>query len=279
VGVFLIKRNYPYQNIYLENRFQKAFAIPSETEIVFEQGENNVFAEDDTFICSLNIGKAGKMSPAQSIILLLLYAMAFLALSACIYHLYLKYKSFFKSDLLIILAFALDVVILRSILFIFKIPAGLHNSDLFRSGSFAASDYIPSLGDFFFNAIALLSISYVLFVTFRNIGLQKKRPAFRRYFLLFTLFLHIFIFYRLYLWAAESLIMDATYSMNLNQIFFLSPDSFLALMIFTILLFSFFLISYRILGLALHHAEKSASKYFNLIICTSGILPQTLSIT
>ena len=47
--------------------------------------------------------------------------------------------------------------------------------------------------------------------------------------------MHIYIFYRLFLWAAESLIMDATYSMNLNQIFFLSPESFLALLIFTIL--------------------------------------------
>lgn len=269
VGMFLIKRNYPYQNIYLENRFQKAFNIPPETVIIFEESASNIHNADGTFICSLNTGSESKMEPGQAVILLLLYALAFLLITVSLYHLCLKYRAFLRSDLLLILAFSLGVIIFRGLMFILKIPSGLYDSTIFQPASFAVSDYIPSLGDFFFNALALLIISYVLFVTYKNIGLSKRKPPFRRYFLIFSLFLHIYIFYRLFLWAAESLIMDATYSMNLNQIFFLSSASFLALITFTIFLFSFFLVSYRILGLAMHHAERSASKYFLCFFITS----------
>ena len=262
VGMFLIKRNYPYQNIYLENRFQKAFNIPPETAIIPEEGASNIHTADGTFICSLNIDSESKMGPGQAVILLFLYALAFLLITVSLYNLCLKYRAFLRSNLLLILAFSLGVVILRGLMFFLKIPSGLYESTIFQPVSFAVSDYIPSLGDFFFNALSLLIISYVLFVTYKNIGLSKRKPPFRRYFLLFSLFLHIYIFYRLFLWAAASLIMDATYSMNLNEIFFLSSASFLALITFTILLFSFFLVSYRILGLSLHHAERSASIYF-----------------
>ena len=268
-GMFLIKQNYPYQNIYLENRFQKAFDIPSETEIILEKGESNISTADGTFICSLNISSENKMGSGQSLVLLLLYALAFLSLTVFLYHLCLKYKTFLRTDLLLVLSFSLGVIILRGFMFVFKIPSGLYNSTIFKPESFAVSDYIPSIGDFFFNALALLAISYVLFVTFKNIGLSRRKPPFRRYFLLYSLFSHIYIFYRLFLWAAKSLIMDATYSMNLNQIFFLSSDSLLALVIFTILLFSFFLVSYRILGLAMHHSEKSAFKYFSFFLTIS----------
>ncbi|MEN8223905.1 MAG: HAMP domain-containing sensor histidine kinase [Bacteroidota bacterium] len=268
-GMFLVKSNYPYQNIYLENRFQKAFDIPSETMIGFNAGVNNIYAEDGSFICSLQTKSADGIGQLPSIVLLILYALAFLALSTSIFHLYQKLTSLLKSKLALILAFSIDILIIRVLMFIFKFPEALYNSPLFSPASFAASDYIPSLGDFFFNALALFVISYVLYITFKNTDLKKKKSKARRYFLIFSLFLHIFIFYRLFLEASRSLIMDASYSINLNQIFFLTYDSFLAIIIFTLLLFSFFLVSYRILGLSLHYAGKSAFIYFGLFLISS----------
>ncbi|HSG67982.1 MAG TPA: hypothetical protein VK994_04695, partial [Bacteroidales bacterium] len=270
-ALVLIKYNYPYQNQYLVNRYHKAFTIPPYVSIAPLPGDQNISNSRGGFLCSLDIPPGRETIPFRADVLLILYALAFLSLSAALYQMYQHFRSFLRSDLLLVITYSLDVIILRVLMFIFKIPSGLYESHLFSPGSFATSDYIPSLGDFLFNALALLAITYVLFITYKNTSLDKRRPPIRRYFLIFTLFLHMFIFYRLFLRGAESLIMDSSYSLNLNRFFFLSSDSFLALLTFTLLLFSFFLVSYRILGLAMHHSERKPLTYFGLFALTTAV--------
>jgi len=270
-GLFLIKRNYPYQNIYLENRFQGAFSLPPETNIFFDEGSLNIYNHDNQFLCSLWLSPEATPSGAAVYILLILYSLAFLALSASIFHLYLQFRSFLRSNLLLLIAFSVDIIILRVFMFVFKFPSFLYNSSLFSPETYAVSAYIPSLGDLYFNALGLAVIAYALYVTFRNVNIKQKKSIARRYFLIFSLFLHIFIFYKIFLWAAESLVLDASYSVNLNQFFFLTPPSFVALLIFAILLFSYFLISYRILGLARFYSARKSIPYFFFLFITSGI--------
>ncbi len=270
LGLFLIKRKYAYQNIYLENRFQSGFSAPAETDVSLKAGNFDVFS-GDAYAFSIIPPEDPNPGVLPSLLLLALYAFAFLALNAAIFQLYLRFGAFFKSRLLIIIAFSIDVILLRLLIFVFKIPANLHATYIFNPGSFAASDLVPSMGDFLFNALTILIISYTLFITYKNIKLKRNKPAFRRFFLIFSLFLHVFIFYRLFLWAANSLIIDSSYSLNLNQIYFLTADSLLALIVLTILLFSFFLISYRILGLAFHYSRRSLLQYFGFLLLTSGV--------
>jgi len=268
VGLFLIKRDYPYQNIYLENRYQSGFSTPSQTEISFIAGDYNIYTGEGFMF---SISPPGDPDPGiiPSFFLLIIYAFAFLSINAAIYQLYLRFGRMIKSRLVLVLAYLVDVVIIRILMFIFGLPANLHNTSFFKPGSFASSDFIPSMGDFIFNALTILTIAYTLFITYKNIRLDRKKSAFRKYFLAFSLFLHIFIFYRLFLWAAHSLVIDASYSLNLNQIFFLTSDSLLALIVFAILLFSFFLVSYRILGLAYHYTGRSLARYFVFFMLAS----------
>jgi len=268
VGLFLIKHNYPYQNLYLENRFHLPFTAPPSTTVSLQPGTYNI-SDSRGFVFSIEPPLFTQPGNIPGLILICLYAVAFLAICAAIFQLYLRAASFIKSKLLLVLAFAIDVILLRVLMFIFDFPRNLHASYLFKPGSFASSDWIPSIGDFMFNAITILVIAYTLFITYRNLKLRRNIPLWRRYFLIFSLFLHIFIFYRLFLWAANSLIMDATYSMNLNQVFFLSSESFLALAIMTILLFSFFLVSYRILGLAFQYSGRKLGIYLSFFITTA----------
>ena len=269
-GLFLIKWNYPYQNIYLENRFQSGFSAPPQTEISFNRGDYNIYT-GESFMFSITPPDNPDPGAIPSLLLLILYAFAFLAINAAIYQLYLRFGSLIKSRLLLVIAYLIDVILLRILMFIFELPVNLHNTSFFKPGSFAASDFMPSMGDFIFNALTILTIAYTLFITYKNIRLDRKKPAFRKYFLTFSLFLHVFIFYRLFLWAARSLVIDASYSLNLNEIFFLTSDSLLALIAFTIMLFSFFLVSYRILGLAYHYAGRSFTRYFAFFLLTSLI--------
>ncbi|MCD4724294.1 MAG: GHKL domain-containing protein [Bacteroidales bacterium] len=270
-GLFLIKRIYPYQNIYLENRFHRYFSAPPETSISFSEDLFNIHDREGNFLFSINPPENNPLGTFNTFFLLALYALVFLSLSASIFHLYTEFQFVLKRKLLFILAFSIDIIILRVLMFIFKFPAVLYESEIFSPETFAMSDYIPSLGDFFLNALALLVISYVLFLTFNNPSRQKTRSVFRKNLSIFSLFLHIYIFYRLFLVVAESIVLDSSYSLNLSQIFFLSADSFLALTIFTILLFCFSLISYRILGLAYYYSGKSFAPYFIFLLITSLI--------
>ena len=270
-GLFLIKRIYPYQNIYLENRFHRDFSAPPETSISFSEDLFNIYDREGNFIFSIDPPENNPLGTFNTFFLLALYALVFLSLSASIFHLYTEFQFVLKRKLLFILAFSIDIIILRVLMFVFKFPAVLYESKIFSPETFAMSDYIPSLGDFFFNALALLVISYVLFLTFNNPLRQKEKSVYRKNLLIFSLFLHIYIFYRLFLVVAESIVLDSSYSLNLSQIFFLSADSFLALTIFTILLFSFSLISYRILGLAYQYSGKSFAPYFIFLLITSLI--------
>ncbi len=269
-GLFQIKHKYPYQNNYLENRFHPPFDLPPGTTISLYPGTYNIHGENG-FLLSFEPPLKIEASRTSGLIMLLLYALAFIAICAGVFQLYLRFSEKLRSRLLMIIAFTIDVIILRALMFLFRIPGKLYDTYIFSPGSFAASDLIPSMGDFLFNALALLVIAYALFITYPNITLKKHRTAFGRYFLIFSLFLHIFIFYRIFLWAASSLILDASYSLNLNRIFFLSTESFIALLIFTLLLFSFFLVSYRILGLAFQYSKRSAGLYFILLIITTGV--------
>ena len=266
-GLFLIKWDYPYQNIYLENRYQSGFSAPPKTEISFNRGDYNIYS-DKEFMFSITPPDNPDPDLIPSLLLLIFYAFAFLSINAAIYQLYIRFGNLLKSRLLMVIAYLIDVILLRIIMFVFGLPSDLHNTAFFKPGSFAASDFIPSMGDFIFNALTILTIAYTLFITYKNIRLDRKKPAFRKYFLIFSLFLHVFIFYRLLLWSANSLVIDASYSLNLNQIFFLTLDSLLALIVFTILLFSFFLVSYRILGLAYHYAGRSLTRYFAFFLLT-----------
>jgi signal transduction histidine kinase len=267
---FLIKRSYPYKNIYLENRYQDAFSASPDVLISLDSGTYNIHSSNG-FAFSLQPPDKYEYSTISTLVLLFLYAMAFLAFCAALFHLYLRLAPLLRSKVLLLIAYSIDVLILRALMYIFKVPAGLHDTYVFQPASFAASDLFPSMGDFIFNALTIFVIAYVIFIIYPNIRLREHRSSFRRLFLLFSLFLHIFIFYRLFLWAANSLIMDASYSLNLNQVFFLCPDSFLALFVISLLLFSFFLVSYRILGLAFHYSRRSAVQFFGFLLLASGV--------
>jgi hypothetical protein len=112
-GLFLIKRIYPYQNIYLENRFHQDFSAPPETSISFSKGHFNIHDREGNFIFSIDPPENNPLGTFNTFFLLALYALAFLSLSASVFHLYTGFHFVLKHKLLFILAFSIDVIILR----------------------------------------------------------------------------------------------------------------------------------------------------------------------
>jgi two-component system, NtrC family, nitrogen regulation sensor histidine kinase NtrY len=257
----LVKHQYPFQNKFLLNDFHEDYRVPPKTDIAFSKSDLNIFDSRGEFLFSVIPPDKQITDGFPAYMLLFLYAFLFLSVSAAIYHFYLVFRQYLKSQFLLMLAFAIDIIILRALMFIFRLPNDIYNSIVFSPNPYAFSDLIPSLGDFFFHTLTILVIAYVFFIQYRQPPEKHKKTKAGNLFMAFTLFLHIYIFFRLFMAASQSLIIDSSGSLDLNQIFFLSAPSIIALFILCALLFSFFFISIRLLQYAKFYCNGSWAAY------------------
>ena len=267
----LVRHQYPFQNIYLLNDFHESYGIPSKTDISFSEEELNIYDSRGQFLFSVIPPDKKLLDGFPAYFLLFLYAFLFLSLSAAIYHFYLVFRQYLKSRFLFMLAFAIDIIILRVLMFIFRLPNDIHNSVIFSPNPYALSDLVPSLGDFFFHSLTIIVIAYVFFIQYRHPPEKLKKTRAGNIFLVFTLFLHIYIFFRLFMAAAQSLIIDSSGSLDLNQVFFLSAPSIIALFILCSLLFSFFLISIRLFQFAKFYCNGSLAVYIIIHLLSMAV--------
>jgi len=257
-GFYLIKRNYNYQNDYLENTFQKSFALDKSIDLFLNQ--DYPFKINDskgTFLFSLCFNENSALTNQEVNILFLLYLIIFILFITILYELHLALYLHTKKYLLFLFGFIGDILILRIAVFYFEIPRILSSSDLFSPFYYAYSDIIPSIADLFLNSLVLLIIGFFIFhhVKFNLKNQQKK--SFHKYFVVFTLFLHIFIFFNGIDFIFNSLIIDSSISLDLNNIFSLSLMSF-----FNILIISMFILSYILISARLSYFAYQYSKNF-----------------
>ena len=144
-----------------------------------------------------------------------------------------------------ILAFSIDVIIIRALSFFFKFPNNLYSTKFFLPNIFASSFILPSLGDFLLNTIALLSIALIIFrhnrFIFSGRHLDNKiKYLFSFFIILISLFLFSTIKHLL-----TGLVINSDISFNLTNISGINVYSFIGFLIFGILIISFFLIVFR----------------------------------
>lgn len=260
-GLYQIKSNYPYQNEYLENTFHKSFEIDSDVGFSRDRREKYLISDtNNNFLFALLFDTNTKLNNNEATILFILFAFSLIFLIAILFCLHLLVYKKTKKRLLFIFGFIADLVLIRFALFYFKIPGILFTTDLFSPHYYAYSDYIPSLGDLFLNAITLLIISFFFFyqVKFSENNLNKNR--FHKYFIVFSLFLHIFIFYKGISFVFKSLILDSSISLDLNNIFSLSTMSLFSMLIVSAFILSYILVSSKLAYFAYKYCG-SFSKY------------------
>ena len=265
VGLLLIKHDFKYQNDYLINNFQDDFKLYSNTSVNKEKGAFNIYTKDNEFLCSLNFSKEVIISDQRIMLLFILYFTGFLVLIIALYYVYISFKPLITRPKLFIIVFSLDLLLIRFIIFYFRIPNVLYESKLFSPHYYGTSWLLPSLGDFVINVIILLILSYILFFHLKKEELTIKRPKILRQTGVFLLFLHVFIFYHILISAIRGLIIDSTISFNLNNIFSLSSYSILGFIIIAALAVSYFLISYTLLNRA-YYLSKGLKQFFIFLV-------------
>jgi signal transduction histidine kinase len=146
----------------------------------------------------------------------------------------------------LLLAFILDVAIVRAIQFYFKFPGVLYESDLFSPIYYASSVVLQSLGDFFINVILVLQVSWF---TFRGLGtykaVQLRKPILKHTILAFGV-LAIGLFYHLANVYIRSLIVNSSLSLGFDGLFKISSLSLICFTIIAAILFAFLFLFYTL---------------------------------
>ncbi len=261
-GLYLLKYDYPYENDYLQNAFNPTFDLPGNANLALEKGEYNLFNSSNQFLFSIHFIPFKTLSSVQALIILFLYLFTILFFLGFIYEVHLLFYLKNGIHFLFIAGFVLDVIIIRFVLYFFKLPTILYHSDLFSPKFYAYSDLIPSIGDLFLHVVFLLVICFFLFNKIKFNTRKLKRNKFYIHFIVFTLFMHIFIFFGGITFLFKSLVIDSKISLDLNNIFSLSGFSVISFLILAISLLAYFLVTSKLAYFAFRYSKS----FFNYIL-------------
>ncbi len=258
VGLIKIKNDYKYENQYLKNEFQKELELPPGFIISKERAANNVYSMEGDFLFSVLPSLQIQITDLQSLLLTALYLSVLVLIIVLIYQCYLLINLYTDKNGLLILGFVLDVLILRFVLFYFKIPGILYNLPLFKPAIFASSVLLPSLGDLLINAIVLLSISYVVFKRLPVAKLLVTTNNALRYIISASLLVVSFLLFSFLGITLTNIITNSTISFDLINITKIDGYSIIALLCFGLLILSFAMLTYRIV--------ESIFKYYSSLL-------------
>lgn len=243
VGLLLIKNEFPYQNKYLTNEFQKDFQVPAETKLITDNSypENAMSNLNGDYLFSLRFNTEDSISFTTYLSCLLNIAAFFLVL------IYLKDRSLEMSPRIgknySILLFCVLLMILRYISIRFNFPESFYCFDLFHPKIYAdaSSVWLTSLGDLFINVILLFYFSFVFCSEFSiSERANSIKPAYKQ-----LLLLVLFLFYFWISWIINTLfiglIKNSSIPFSINNLFNLNIYSYLSIVIIALLLFIYFL--------------------------------------
>jgi signal transduction histidine kinase len=265
-GLYLIKYNYAYENDYLSNDFHPTFDLTFQADLSPQPKNYNIYGEDGHFLFSVHFYPISGLTNNQTFVLLFFYIFALLFFLAALYETHLKLYRSYGYHFLFVGGFIFDVIVVRFVLYYFKLPRILYTTDLFGPKYYAYSDIIPSLGDLFIHTVFLLIISFFLFNQIKFNTRYAKRNRFYKHFIIFTLFIHIFIFFKGIVFLFQSLIIDSNISLDLNNIFSLTGMSLVSFLILATFILSYFLLTSKLTYFAYKYSKGPASYFIPAFI-------------
>jgi len=253
IGLILIKNDFPYQNDYLVNDFQKDFNLEVNVELDTIPGSVNVSANNGEFLFSLNYENIHNNSLKTNLIVFAFLLVSFISMILLLFYLYNLFDFFRRNPLFLLLAFSFDAIFIRFVLLYFGIPGFLYHTDLFSPYYYATSFISPSLGDLVVNGLLWLTLAWIFYDRF-TFSLLKYRKTLKIFLSFILIFVSGLLFYLL-ISTIRRMVIDSNIELNLNNIFNIDVYSGLGFLAMTSLIMAFFLATARL----------------NLMICQSGI--------
>ncbi|HRH67199.1 MAG TPA: HAMP domain-containing sensor histidine kinase, partial [Bacteroidia bacterium] len=166
VALLLVQNEFAYENSYLRNNFNPALGLPEGTRIIGSEGLP-FHGPKGELLSNVLIDSAAGMSTISA----WLYVFSGLLLLPGIYFLALH---LFRRKKWMGLLFLLALVLGRTAMIGWKIPAALYNSDLFSPQNYASSFLFNSLGDLLINACSIACVAFLYFTLSRKRGNHRK---------------------------------------------------------------------------------------------------------
>jgi two-component system, NtrC family, nitrogen regulation sensor histidine kinase NtrY len=271
IAAILIKTEFKFENDYLNNEFSTDFGVDLKNlKISTVNGARIVKNTEGKNLFSITLTKSTKLSNSCQAIIIVTFFVEFIFLLIVIFIFFLKFRKK-TGNYINALLFALGIIVVRGIIFYFKIPQSLYQTDFFSPIYYASSFLFPSLGDLFLNVLAVFIIGIYFF---RYVGMEIKiKPKnflsqIMIAFIASSLSLFLFLFFVIII---QSIILDSTISYNLSQVFSVSSLSVIGLLIISLLLINYFLFSTVFIRIQ-NVVRIKLSQYLIGLICAVGLL-------
>ena len=250
-GLLKIKSEFPWQNKYLQNGFQRDLKIPLTTQISLSPQSSlaGFYDPDGKFLFSLDFNQALKYPKLTRYLPSLLYLLALLLFLVVLSGLFKRINSGPVRNLLFLLMTLLFIAG-RWVQVKYLFPGAVYNLELFGPFLYAGSLFMSSLGDVLLNSILLLFLTMRFCRDFYFGGLSASHVD-RKLQIGITLLLILFSGY--FGWTHfifSSLILNSSINFETFNVAGLTVYTFIGLMTIAFHLTGLLLLSNRILTLA-----------------------------
>lgn len=245
IGLVLLKTEYPFQNQYLKNQIPREYKTSANTIIRISDvpGASKIYNLKGQYLCSLQSENAGSEPDWLAITLDFLAILLFLKFLSDIF----DYLSVFIGRLPSASLFFLTLIFLRAFTIKFHLPGVIYNLPIFSPDLYgdATSFWLQSLGDLLLNILVLFSATYF----FYNKPLMKKDIYKRTSEIIYTgiMLSGMLVFSIAINDLFAGLIKNSSISFNINNVFTLTRYSYVAIVIVSLLLLSYFLVTLRMI--------------------------------
>ena len=273
IGLLLIKNEYPYQNKYLVNEFQKDFDLHSDTKLITDKpnDKNSIRSMSGDYLFSLENITSQPNNSFLSFLVVLINLIIFICVLLFLQKLFFLRQEASNRNIKIIL-FVASIVLLRYLSIIFSYPDIFYTFDLFNPKVFgdASSIWLTSLGDLLINIILFFYLSYFLL---REFDFKKLFSSPKNVYKIIL----SFIFFLAFLWFSwiiteffTHLIKNSNIVFSINNLFAFNIYSYLGIVIIGLLLFSYFLYADKLVDV-LKQLNLSNRQYVFIFLISSGI--------
>lgn len=279
IGLILIKNEYPYQNKYLVNEFQKDFAVPPDTKLIANpfNSANEIKNINHEYLFSLAFNSVNNSIALPSYFALIFNLFGFLLIVLFIKKIFISQTPLTFGNVRVrrnasLLLFALTVIFLRYLTIKFSFPKFFYEFNLFSPKIYADANsvWLSSLGDLLFNTVLLFFITYTLSKEYKVDRILLKQKGANKLILSLFCFLGFFWFSWIITSLFVGLIQNSNIPFSINNLFSLNQYSVVAFIVIGLLLFVCFLFVDKMVSV-LKQFKLSNQHYFFVFIISALI--------
>lgn len=245
VGLFLIKREYPYENESLINDFNTDLRFPYRAKIAVASNEHDIHFVDGSLAFSVNQVYRSNFNAS---IELLVFGMFLFAGFFVIYGIWrvLNYQIRQQEQKKwLVLVYLGLLLVTRWLIGRISWQSYFPDFELFSPKVFASSSWLPTLGDLFVNVLFFVVLTEILVFSIRRLRTVQNEPISRALGMAFFGFFLILSFATTTI--ISQIIRDSDVPLTFFNVMSLTPFSFVFLVIFFIILWCYFNLSTSLL--------------------------------